>query len=305
MAGVDVKRLARRTSRAVKRVAHVPREYVYRLPSPVESRRIRSAASPTALTLSEELKERGIVLLRDHVSGELLSTMQQQFDNMVDEIRNSPPGAELPIPEGHYEGTYCEEKEDAETQSVFTYEPFRKAPSLLQIALNPLILEMVSLYFGKKTMLHQVVAARYLPMPTKDFGSWQWHHDAWGKRINVMLLLTDVSAEDQYMSYMAGSHRLIHPLERYSNSRYTEDEVRSYANFERVDCIAPAGSVWVFDSNGFHRGNRSEGAHRDALISHYSSGRYIWKMEIPRESTSGLLPEQVAYLERNPRVQYL
>jgi ectoine hydroxylase-related dioxygenase (phytanoyl-CoA dioxygenase family) len=224
---------------------------------------------------------------------------------MIASIESSPSDAEYPIPEGHYSGTYREEAADEETQTVYSYDPFRRAPSLLGIALDPFVLSLTSLYFGRKIMLHQVVASRYLPMPPRDFASWQWHHDAWGKRINVMCLLTDVTEKDQYMSYMAGSHRRIHPLDRYTNSRYTEEEVQSYGDFRNVTCTGPAGTIFVFDSNGFHRGNRSEGAHRDAIISHYSAGRYIWRLSIPRQTAAVLSAEQREFLARNPRVEYI
>jgi len=43
---------------------------------------------------------------------------------------------------------------------------------------------------------------------------------------------------------------------------------------ERVECAALAGSVIVFEANGFHRWNRSLGPRRDTIFGNYAASRH-------------------------------
>lgn len=284
---------------------HVANEYFFRLPNPLVKLRLEATTPAKVRPVMQTLRRDGFVMVPGFLEGQRLQRMQAGFSRMIQEIEVAPVRPEQPAPPPWEHTTYREQGHDPEIETTFTHDPFQYEQGFLETALDEFILDVVARYFGKRSMLHQAIASRYYPTTKREFGSWQWHHDAWGKRINVMLLLTDVTEKDQFMSYMKGSHRLVHSKERYLNSRFTEAEVTQYRGFERADCIAPAGTLFIFDPNGFHRGNRSLGACRDTLISSYSCGRYIWKFTIPRAFAASLNDRQQSFLRHNPRINYV
>lgn len=296
------KALAKTAVSAARDVRHYADEFLFRLPNPVTASRLRRNTSEAVAQATRSLQKDGIVLLPDLVTGAELSAMKERFEAMIESVESSPPPPEQPLPKGHYEGRYREHGKNGEMEMSYTYDPFKYDPALLQVALNEFLLEVVARYFGRRFMPHQATASRYYPTDARDFGSWQWHHDAWGKRINAMFLLTDVGEDDQYMTYLKGSHHRFHSRKRYAESRYKEEEVNAAGAFERLKCLGSAGSMWIFDPNGFHRGNRSLGAVRDSLITSYSCGRYIWPFTIPRQAAAQLTDNQRTILENNPRV---
>jgi hypothetical protein len=105
------------------------------------------------------------------------------------------------------------------------------------------------------------------------------------------------------MSYMKGSNSIYHSLFRTSvNNRFTQEEVDSICGKTAFKCIGKAGTVFVFDANGFHRGNRNLGAVRDTLINQYTAGRYLWAFDIPEKHLARLSEGQLAFLKRNPNI---
>jgi hypothetical protein len=118
-----------------------------------------------------------------------------------------------------------------------------------------------------------------------------------------MFLFTDVGEGDQYMTFLEGSHLHVHNLDRCRNSRYEEREVRSlFPHAMERRCTGDAGTVFIFDSNGLHRGNRSTGRHRDTLITNYNAGRYLWAFEVPQAFREGLSHDQLAFVDAASRV---
>lgn len=288
-----------------KNMAHISKEICFRIPNPVLKAKYSTSTPKRMLQLVNTLCKDGIVILPEFVRGEQLKKMKREFGSMIQKIESSPPSEEMAMPKPWEKNTYREQAFDTDLEVTYTNNPFRLSPELLKIAVNDYIVDIVSRYFSKKCMLHQAVAHRYYPTEKRDFGSWQWHHDGWGKRINALVILTDVTEHDQYMSYMKGSHRLIHSYNKNINSRFTEAEVKAHPEFERVDCLCPAGTVFLIDPNGMHRGNRSMGAHRDTLISSYSCGRYIWNFDIPERFIEELQPQQSAFLMNNPHINII
>jgi hypothetical protein len=155
-------------------------------------------------------------------------------------------------------------------------------------------------------MIHMASATRYHPMEPRDFSAFQWHHDECGKHLNVITLLTDVTERDQPMTYLKGSHRMLHSRARWANSRFTREDVeRMYPHLEQMTCTAAAGSIMIFDSNGLHRGNRSNGATRDNLVCNYNFGYMPYPLHIPSEAAGRLSAAQRELLRRNPRVEFV
>lgn len=293
----------------LRKPRHVVNERLYRMPNPFMKMKLDATTPPKMRAPLEELRREGILILYKYIQGDRLRQMQEAFDRMVKEIKASPPAPQQLSPDGgslHPRVKYREYSYEPELETTNTLDPFKYCHGFLEIALDEFVVGIIERYIGKRFVLQHAVASRYYPTTKREFGSWQWHHDAWGTKVNVMVLLTDVTEKDQYMSFMKRSHRLVHSYERTCiNDRFTEEEVKQYPGLQRIDCICPAGSVLIFDSNGFHRGNRSTGAHRDSLICNFNAGRYVWPLTIPRTFIEGLSEYQRGILNQNPHIKYI
>ena len=132
---------------------------------------------------------------------------------------------------------------------------------------------------------------RYLPDVAKDRDMFGWHHDQEDRRLKLLILLTDVGLKDQHMSYVCGSHRLYHPYEMFLNNRCSLAYCRNkLGSIEVFKVLGRAGDIFLFDSNGAHRGNRRPGgAVRDTFFVEYSGDRSdIWGGDIPAGALDGL-----------------
>jgi hypothetical protein len=300
-----VKRVLNPVRSTVANVTHVANEMLYRLPRPY-GELVPQAHEWSARTeaLAQELAINGIVVLRNFVSGERLARVQSAFAEMVSRIESAPNGPQKLSPPGYLPQTlYLEDENNHEARTICANNPFKHVPEFLSLSTDPLILGVIARYLRRPFYLQQSVASRYLPMEPKDFGSFQWHHDAWGRKVNVMFLFTDVGDRDQYMAYVEGSHRHYHNFDRCRNSRFGEEEVRNlFPGASHMRCTGAAGTVFVFDSNGMHRGNRRTGRHRDTLITSFNAGRYVWTFDVPRTFQEALNGGQLAFLHKASRV---
>ena len=117
-----------------------------------------------------------------------------------------------------------------------------------------------------------------------------------------MLLLTDVGDSDQHMSYVIGSHKLMHPYEMFFKNPCTLDYVRGKMGngIEIYDAVGRAGDVFIFDTNGAHRGNRKEGSSiRDVYLVEYSADRAgVWGSDIAPRVLESLDADSRAIFDR-------
>jgi hypothetical protein len=69
---------------------------------------------------------------------------------------------------------------------------------------------------------------------------------------------------------------------------------------EVFDAVGSAGDVFIFDSNGAHRGNRSESADiRDVFMVEYTADTsHIWGGDVDRRVLDGLGPMRANPFER-------
>ena len=79
--------------------------------------------------------------------------------------------------------------------------------------------------------------------------------------------------------------------------------MKSICGNQAFNCLGKAGTVFIFDANGFHRGNRSLGATRDSLINQYTTGRYIWGFDIPERFIHGLNATQLEFLMKYKNIR--
>lgn len=287
---------ARRARAAVRRAAHLAlhpvREALVRVPDPRFLAGGGRRLGPPFDRHLEELRKFGITRLSGQIAPQTLATLQGDFErNFVAPLNAGGRSA------ANYQGdvTLTDEYLDARAGLYSSNEPFAISRALLEVCLKPEIVSLINGYLGKRAYITQGVALRIDPHAETGFGSFQWHHDAWGKRINMMIILTEVGEGDQHMTYAKGSNLMWHSYDKYANSRYSAKEFAAHCSrMEVLKCLARPGDIYVFDSNGLHSGNRSMGRARDTFIIHYTRIRQaIWAHRIPPAFLEGFSTKQL------------
>jgi len=278
-------------TRATCVALHPVRERLTRLPDPWF---LMTSAAPLASPYREhleELRRDGVTRLSGQVPPAALAELRGSFEIFVQRL----DAATATQAAAQGDVTESEEYFDAASRQYSSNDPFTFSRALLEVCLKPELTSLINRYLGKTAYITQGVALRIEPNPNTGFSSFQWHHDAWGKRINMMIILTEVGKGDQHMTYAKGSHRLRHSYDKYVNSRFSHEEfAERCSHLEVLNCYAKPGDIYIFDSNGIHSGNRTNGRARDTFIIEYTRlAHAIWAHRIPPEFLQGFSEKQL------------
>jgi peptidoglycan-N-acetylglucosamine deacetylase len=244
------------------------------------------AAPAASARWAAQLEERGIVRLCGLIDPATLARMQAGVQQFVGSL-----GRKLAQGTGVYRHYDEEEHYWANDRASVCNNAFKYAADLVAFCGREEMLALARLYLGKPALIQRGVAMRYRPSPSSDNDMFGWHHDMEDKRLKIMILLSDVGPEDQTMSYVLGSHRLFHPLPMFLKNQCSLDYCRRHlGEIEIFDTIGKAGDVFLFDSNGAHRGNRRPSAAvRDALFVEYTTDPSdLWGADIPVDAFESL-----------------
>lgn len=185
--------------------------------------------------LTTILEQDGIVRLSEMIPPGQLQAMQQAFGARLQRMAwNDVAG---------FERT---EKFRHMVQDVLVLDQ-----GFVDIALHPLVKQILWEYIGPRVQLVEAKGWRSLPTKTDFHG---WHGDAWydqqmspgiPREVKLAVYLTDVSSGA--FCYIKGSHRQQHP-------RLVPDrELAGVAPDRIVQVTGQAGSAFMFDTSGIHR----------------------------------------------------
>lgn len=236
----------------------------------------KSEAAKIAATMRDD----GIVLLPGYFQGAQLEALQQAFEKVVD-------------------GKVCKHN----PACFLSNDYFREAPAFLEAALDSFLLEIVAGYYQKPFSIGRSSAMRLLPHETQRYGSFQWHHDARGRQVHLMLLLNPVTSQGQRMTYLKGSQHTYYDHYRglAGGSRYEKDISNDPTLIPRItEVIGPAGTVALFDANGLHSGNRSLNEKRDTLTFCYVSKSHFKKLSVRKSDVDAMDPKKQQVIKFNP-----
>lgn len=188
-----------------------------------------------AEAIYQELDQQGVVRLDGLIQPWQLRQMQHAFEARLGRLRwNTVDGYEKTEPYRHM------------ISDVLTLEQ-----GFVDVALHPLVKEVLSMYLGESFILAE--AKGWKSLPTKrDFHC--WHGDAWycqktlnyiPREVKLAYYLTDVTSGA--FQYLKGTHRQWHPRE-YANHEITSAMLAQLAEFK-----GPAGTAFLFDTSGIHR----------------------------------------------------
>jgi len=220
-----------------------------------------------------QLNKNGIVHIKSFLTAEEFAEMKNDFEGFVGHIQAN--AANVDDEGAGFTEDFFSKKENA----YYSTNPFKYSKQLVKSCCNKKLTSIINHYFKADTYIYRAGAARILPIDSTGYGSFQWHHDAWGKSVNVMFLLSDVGDGDQAMTYVMGSHNIRHSFEKFMRSRLSLDYCKERMTTTPIfTCKGKAGDLFIFDTNGVHSGNRTAGRARDTFIISYSTGKnHIWR----------------------------
>jgi hypothetical protein len=198
--------------------------------SPTQSR-----DSSQADSLAAELDANGIVVLPPLFSPEQLAGMQRAFESCLRRMRWN-----------NFEGYQQTELYRQMVEDVLLLDQ-----GFVDLALHPLVKQILSRYLGTKYELTEARGWRSLPT-SYDFHG--WHADAWydqttekeiHREIKLAMYLTDVHTGAFH--FIKGSHRQQHP------HSLKKGEVMDLPFSELIKLTGPAGTTFLFDTSAIHR----------------------------------------------------
>jgi len=162
---------------------------------------------------------------------------------------------------------------------------------LLQVALDPRLLEIVACYLGMWPCLHSVGAWLNYPTPAAATSSQLWHNDPEDlKIVKAFIYLEEVKAENGPFTYIPGTH----PFGRHAargarcHARRVDDAaiLDLFAETDWRVCTGPAQTMILADTLGFHRGGKPDAGTRMLVTFTYTSGTplvqpSIWLKDAP------------------------
>jgi hypothetical protein len=186
--------------------------------------------------------------------------------------------------------------------------------SLLKLALDEKLLEIVAGYLGLWPRLHSIAAWLNYPTEAPPELSQLWHRDPEDLRlVKVFIYLTDVHENSGPFTYIprtqpfgaeAASAQKLERKKRLADDRMT----RTFAPASWRVCTGPPHTMILADTVGYHRGGKPSVGHRILVTFTYTSGapitsRELWIRGRPTWLASGIQRAAVDGLFGGPPVQ--
>ena len=165
------------------------------------------------------------------------------------------------------------------------------------IACKDIFLEIAKAYFENDIFLADVDSRRIPPVSLIDvekngLSSSNWHRDARGRQVKVMIYLTDVTETDSNFSFYPNTHN--ETVYSFSESRFKDNEIKG----EPIEWYGKAGEAMMFDTNIIHRLRRKvNGSVRDSVTFYITPGLFLRKIEV---NDAGLNIDIRRYLKGSP-----
>lgn len=224
--------------------------------STLEPVRLRELARPSEVdALTAELETNGIVVLPNLLNSDQLAGMQKAFEVRLRRMRWN-----------NFDGYQMTERFRHMVEDVLLLEQ-----GFLDLALHPLVKQILNRYLGSNYELTEAKGWRSLPTP-RDFHG--WHGDAWydqtgetkiHREIKLAMYLTDVRTGA--FNFIKGSHGKQHPRQ------VKNYEVEDFDASSFTELTGPAGTAFLFDTSGIHRQGVPMLEPRQAIFYNYHDPR--------------------------------
>lgn len=140
---------------------------------------------------------------------------------------------------------------------IYGHDISAKAPHALEFLNAPILLETAELYLGCKPLIDNVFAWWSYSNRTEAKGTQWYHRDVDSmKFLKAFIFLTDVESDSGPHDYIQGSHRsnVLATTKRVSDQEVAD----AFIDDDHVSVTGPAGTVFLADTYGLHRGRLPE-----------------------------------------------
>jgi hypothetical protein len=157
---------------------------------------------------------------------------------------------------------------------------------LVRLALDPKLLETVSLYLGLWPRLHAIGAWLNFPTEGDATEAQLWHRDPEDLRlIKVFIYLNDVGEESGPFSYVRHTHPFSEGAgiipHHHDSKRITDEEMQlTFPSTTWLSCTGPAKTMILADTVGYHRGGKPLKGNRILVTFTYTSGAPLSKRRL-------------------------
>jgi hypothetical protein len=142
---------------------------------------------------------------------------------------------------------------------------------LHEVLFDPDICAMICNYYGRQAYYRDnpTVHKEFAAPDSRPLVSGVFHSDAY-RQISFMLLLADLSERDTHMEFAKGSHLRQQPS--YDRRQIDQDAVPRL--FEMAHVAGKKGTLFVFDTEGLHRGAYHQNTGRQILHANVTTGTW-------------------------------
>jgi ectoine hydroxylase-related dioxygenase (phytanoyl-CoA dioxygenase family) len=274
------------------------------LPQVLEFYRAKISASSDAEVqrVVRDLARDGAAIMHDVAPPALLDAGRRDLDTLVERMPQLQGSTRVKRASTGGKRTYAVHEHQLDLHIYRSHDPLMFSPTYAQFLLLPALRQVAEGYLGASWLYQAMIATRTQASAPTNAGFAQWHHDARGRKLNVLLLLTDVPADGSATIVLKGSQRLLYSRKRRKQNFFADAEIaqlKQAYQWEVMVCGAPAGSLVFFDSQALHLGRRSPHA-RDAFqVNCMTHREHLWRHDIPRELLSSLsVADQQTLLQR-------
>ncbi len=199
------------------------------------ARRLAPADPANAESLTLELEQNGVVVLPSLLTDEQLRGMQHAFAARLRRLRWN-----------QFDGYQRTEPYRLMIEDVLLLDQ-----GFVDVALNPLVKEILARYLGSNYELTETKGWKSLPTK-RDFHG--WHGDMWydqtvekkvHREIKLAMYLTDVHSGA--FNVIKGTHQQRHP------HNLKRAEIKELPMSDRIELAGPAGTAFLFDTTVVHR----------------------------------------------------
>jgi len=191
-----------------------------------------------------------------------------------------------------------------ETSRAFANEEcLLENQTIVDLWLDPLLLTIAEQYFHSSIILDFLSATRTSTFLNSSATSLSedaqlWHFDKDRTSfLKVFVYLTDVEQENGPHEYIKGSHKI--PPTR--DGRFSDTEIFSrHSKSSVARIIGEAGTIFIEDTHGIHRGTPVNGGTRTILQLEYASS--LFGQEVTRKSIKYFTPRYKELIRDYPRL---
>ncbi|OAI54107.1 hypothetical protein AYO44_15410 [Planctomycetaceae bacterium SCGC AG-212-F19] len=151
-------------------------------------------------------------------------------------------------------------------------------PAWLALAISPPLLALINGYLGMRSLLRAMGVWLDVPTAEPPTETQLWHRDDDDySNLKVFIYLNEVASENGPFCFLPGTHpggprHVPRSLDRQERVTDAEMHAAIPAPLWRV-CTAPAGTIILADTRGYHKGLQPTAGHRLLVMFHYTSGK--------------------------------